>query len=180
MLTYWEHWRACSAYSGGSRGEGPGAPDPPIRPDTCLLLELLHRQDRISPLKWLIISMKRALNFVTKLNSSDIKKKIVFGYPVGDWRSQIEKHVVVSVRGNLPQKSPTVPFEPNFGPPTNKKIPTSPPRVIYHKLLLISRPANKPQPHPILGLSTCKQKKIHPIVSLPDVRPPLTSIQFMY
>ena len=67
MLTYWEHWRACSAYSGGSRGEGPGAPDPPIRPDTCLLLELLHRQDRISPLKWLII--------VTKLNSSDIKKK---------------------------------------------------------------------------------------------------------
>ena len=67
-------------YSGGSRGEGgPGGPDPPIRPDTCVILELLHRQDRISLLKWLIISMKRALNFATKLHSRDIKKKLFWG-----------------------------------------------------------------------------------------------------
>ena len=45
---------------------------PPIRPDACLILELLHRQDRISLLKWLIISMKGTLNFATKLNSRDI------------------------------------------------------------------------------------------------------------
>ena len=140
-----------------------------------MILELLHRQDRISLLKWLIISMKRAVNFATKLHSRDIKKKIVLGYPIGDWRSQIEKQVVVSVRSNLPQKSPTVPFEPKFGPPTNKKIPRPPPPVIYHKLLLISRPA----PTPFLA-NLPGNKKIHPIISLPDVRPPLTSIQFMY
>ena len=176
MLTYWEHWRACPLIQWRVQGEGgPGGPDPPIRPDTCLILELLHRQDRISLLKWLIISMKRAVNFATKLHSRDIKKKIVLGYPIGDWRSQIEKQVVVSVRSNLPQKSPTVPFEPKFGPPTNKKIPRPPPPVIYHKLLLISRPA----PTPFLA-NLPGNKKIHPIISLPDVRPPLTSIQFMY
>lgn len=53
------------------------------------------------------------------------------------------------------KKSPTAPFEPKLGPPP-KKIPRSPPPVIYHKLLLISGPANKPRPpllpsHPILG-----------------------------
>ena len=53
-------------------GEGPGGPDPPIRPEACLILEFLHRKDRISHLKWLIISMKRALNFATKLHSRDI------------------------------------------------------------------------------------------------------------
>ena len=55
-------------------GGGSGGSRPPIRPDACLILEFLHRQDRISLLKWLIISMKRALNFATKLNSRDIKK----------------------------------------------------------------------------------------------------------
>ena len=63
------------------RGEGgPGGPDPPIRPDACLILEFLHRQDRISLLKWLIISMKDALNFATKLNSRNITKNC-FGVP---------------------------------------------------------------------------------------------------
>ena len=86
---------------------------------------------------------ERRFEFATKLIPG-ILKKLFWGYPIGDWRSQIEKQVVVSVRSNLPQKSPTVPFEPKFGPPTNKKIPRPPPPVIYHKLLLISRPAPTP------------------------------------
>ena len=75
----------------------------------------------MSLLKWLIISMKRTLNFAINYIPG-ILKKIVLGYPIGDWRSQIKKHVVVSGRSNLPQKSPTVPFQPKFGPPTNKKF----------------------------------------------------------
>ena len=74
MLTYWEHWRACPLVQWRARGEGPGGLDPPIRPDACLILEFLHRQDRISLLMWLIISMKDALNFATKLNSRNITK----------------------------------------------------------------------------------------------------------
>ena len=104
MLAYWEHWRACPLVQWRVQGGGSGESRPPIRPDACLILEFLHRQDRISLLKWLIISMKGALNFATKLNSKDIKKNCLGGYPIGDWRSQIEKHVVVSVRSILPQK----------------------------------------------------------------------------
>ena len=78
--------------------------------------------------------MKRALHFSTKLNSRDIKKCNGFLVPSydlfasvfsqssisranGDRRSEIEKHVVVSVRSDLPQKSSTVLSEPKFGPP---------------------------------------------------------------
>ena len=46
----------------------------PSRPDACLRLKFLHRQDRISLFNWLIFSMKRALRFATKQNSWDIKK----------------------------------------------------------------------------------------------------------
>ena len=53
-------------------GGGSGGSRRPIRPDACLIPELLHGLDRISPLKGLIISMKRALNFATKLHSRDI------------------------------------------------------------------------------------------------------------
>ena len=63
----------------GPGGRVRGGLDPPIRPDACLILEFLHRQDRISLLKWLIISMKGALNFATKLNSKDIKKNCLGG-----------------------------------------------------------------------------------------------------
>ena len=38
----------------------------------------------------------------------------------GERRSQIEKHVVVSVRSNLPLKISTVLSEPKFGPPQSK------------------------------------------------------------
>ena len=38
----------------------------------------------------------------------------------GERRSPIEKHVVVSVRSNLPQKSSTVLSEPKFGSPQSK------------------------------------------------------------
>ena len=48
----------------------------------------------------------------------------------GDRRSQIEKHVVVSVRSNLPQKSSTVLSEPKFGPPNKKFL--DPPLVTRH------------------------------------------------
>ena len=44
----------------------------------------------------------------------------------GERRSQIEKHVVVSVRSNLPQKSSTVLSEPKFGPPQSN-VPGSTP-----------------------------------------------------
>ena len=64
-------------------GGGSGGSRPPIRPDACLILELLHRQDRISLLKWLIISIKRALNFATKLHSRDIKKNCFW---IPNWR----------------------------------------------------------------------------------------------
>ena len=54
---------------GGSR------PPPPIRPDACLRLKFLHRQDCISLFNWLIFSlMKHALHFASKLNSRDIQK----------------------------------------------------------------------------------------------------------
>ena len=81
---------------------------------------------------WIFL-MKRALRFATKLNSRDIQKcncfwvpsydlfafarKAVFSAGNGDRRSQIEKHVAVSVRNNLPLKSSTVLSEPKFGSP---------------------------------------------------------------
>ena len=57
-------------------GGGSGGPDPapPIRPDTCLRLKSLQRQDCISLFNWLNFLMKRVLYFATKLNSRDIKK----------------------------------------------------------------------------------------------------------
>ena len=79
MLAYWEHWRACPLVQWRVQGGGSGESRPPIRPDACLILEFLHRQHRISLLKWLIISMKGALNFATKLNSKDIKKNCLGG-----------------------------------------------------------------------------------------------------
>ena len=55
-------------------GGGSGHP-PPIRPDACLRLTFLHRQDCISLFNWLIFSlMKHALHFASKLNSRDIQK----------------------------------------------------------------------------------------------------------
>ena len=41
---------------GGSKGFGP-PPPPPIRPDACLGLKFLNRQDRISLFNWLIFLM---------------------------------------------------------------------------------------------------------------------------
>ena len=59
--------------SGGSCPPRP-RPAPSIRPDVCLRLKFLHRQDCIFLLNWLIFLMKRALHFATKLNSRDIEK----------------------------------------------------------------------------------------------------------
>ena len=83
--------------------------------------------------------MKRALHFPTRLNSRDIQKcNILFLRTLllsvrlssqssisrahGDRRSQIEKHVVFSVRSNLPSKCSAVLSEPKFGPPPSPQI----------------------------------------------------------
>ena len=68
---------------GGGLG-GRGGPNPPIRPDACLRLKFLHRQDRISLFNWLIFSMKGVLHFATKLNYSDIKRCTCFWVPSYD------------------------------------------------------------------------------------------------
>ena len=54
----------------------PPLPPSPFRPDTCLRVKFLHRQDRISLFNWPIFSMKRELHFVTKLNSRDIQRNL--------------------------------------------------------------------------------------------------------
>ena len=66
-------------------GGGSGGPDPPIRPDACLRLKSLHRQDRISLLNWLIFFLRKcALHFATKLNFRDIQKCNCFCVPSYD------------------------------------------------------------------------------------------------
>ena len=64
-------------------GDGSGVRTP-IRPDACLRLKFLHRQDRISFFNWLIFLMKRALRFATKLNCRDIQVVIAFRVPSYD------------------------------------------------------------------------------------------------
>ena len=99
--------------------EGPGGPYPLPLSDAFLRLKFLHRQDRISPFNWLIFLMKRALHFVTSLNilfwvpSYDLfasARKAVFPAPVVTCVHILRKHVVVSVRSNLPQKKFNSPF----------------------------------------------------------------------
>ena len=127
---------------GGSGGPDPPPPPPPIRPDACLRLKFLHRQDRISLFNWLIFLTKRALHLATKLNSRDTQKcncfwvpfydlfasarKAVFPAPMATGVHRSKKHVVASVRSNLPQKSSTVLSEPKFEP-SQSKIPGSAP-----------------------------------------------------
>ena len=95
---------------------------------------------------WFFFFMKRALHFATKLNYRDIQKCNRFlgtllwsvrlcsqsntSRANGDRPSQIERHVVVSVRSNnLPQKCSTVLTEPKFGPPQQKFL--DPPRYFW-------------------------------------------------
>ena len=63
--------KAVADPGGGSGGSGP---PPPIRPDTCLRLKSLLRQDCISLFNWLNFLMTRVLYVATKLNSRDIQK----------------------------------------------------------------------------------------------------------
>ena len=75
--------------SGRSRGRvrgvrTPPLPPPPIRPDPCLRLKFLHRQNRISLFNWLIFLMKRALHFAARLNSRDIQGCNCFWVPSYD------------------------------------------------------------------------------------------------
>ena len=90
----------CQAVQWRIQGEGPGDPDPavpppppppsPFRPETCLRLKFLHRQDRVSLFNWLNFLMTRALHFATKLNPRDIQKFNCF------WVSSY--HLLASVR----------------------------------------------------------------------------------
>ena len=125
--------------SGGSRG-GSGGSGPPYQTWRLFETEILTSTWSYITFNWLIFLMKHALHFATKLNSRDIQKcncfwvpsydlfafarKAVFSAGNGDRRSQIEKHVAVSVRNNLPLKSSTVLSEPKFGspPPPNQKF----------------------------------------------------------
>ena len=55
-------------YSVADPGGGSGGPDlpplpPPIRPDACLRLKFLHRQERISLFNWLIFFNETRLAF---------------------------------------------------------------------------------------------------------------------
>ena len=118
--------------SGGSRG-GSGGSGPPYQTWRLFETEILTSTWSYITFNWLIFLMKHALHFATKLNSRDIQKcncfwvpsydlfafarKAVFPAGNGDRRSQIEKHVAVSVRNNLPLKSSTVLSEPKFGSP---------------------------------------------------------------
>ena len=52
---------------------------------------------------------------------------------------QIEKHVVVSVSSNLPEKSSTVLSEPKFGPPQSK-IPGSAPVKGTAESMVVQKP----------------------------------------
>ena len=99
--------------------------------------KILTSAGYISLFNWLIFLMKHALHFTVKINSRDIQKCDCFWVPSydlfpfcsranGDRRSQVEKHVVFSVRSNLPYKSSTVLSEPKFGP-LQSKIPGSAP-----------------------------------------------------
>ena len=103
--------------SGGSRVRVHWVRTPPLRPDACLSLTFLHRQDRISLFNWLFFLMKRALYFATKLNFRDIKKCHCFWVPSNDLFASARKAVFpapkatgvhrlrntwASVRRNLP------------------------------------------------------------------------------
>ena len=123
--------KGAKAKTGGSRGRVQGIWTPLIRPDTCLKLKFLHWQDCMSLLNCPIF-LKLNTGCILPLNwiPGTFENVIILGYPPmirclslqssisgtnGDWRSQIEKHVVISVRSNLAQKSSTDRSEPKFG-----------------------------------------------------------------
>ena len=100
----------------------PYTPPPPsIRSDVYLRLNFLHQEDRISLFNWLIFNFHGYSNMQlflgTLIWSVRLCSQSSISRADGDQRSQIKKHVVVSVRSNLPQKSLTVLSEPKFGPP---------------------------------------------------------------
>ena len=71
---------------------------PLLRPDACLKLKFLHRQDRMSLFNWPIFLMKRALHFATKLNSRDIHKCNCFWVPSYDLLSLLAKQYFLRQR----------------------------------------------------------------------------------
>ena len=134
----------------GSGGPGfPSPPPPPIRPDACLRLKFFHRQDRIYHFLtgWFFL-MKRALHFVTKINSKDasftsrievqVKGQGIIPYNHVWWEGVWGEWG----RSNFPQKSSTILSEPKFGPtpppPTpNKKFLDPPLSKVWRKLDLL-------------------------------------------
>ena len=71
----------------------PSPASPPNRPDPCLRLKFLYRQDSISLFNWLIFLIKRALHFATKQHSRDIQKYNCFWVPSYDLFASARKAV---------------------------------------------------------------------------------------
>ena len=67
-----------------------------MRPDACLRLKFLHRQDGISLFYCPIFLMKRALHFVTKLNSRDIQKFNWFWVPFYGLNQSLDPLIKIS------------------------------------------------------------------------------------
>ena len=98
-----------------------------------LILEFLHRQDRIILLNWLFFLVKRALHFATKLNSRDIEKSNCFIWAPSYDLCNCNWWEGVWGRSNLPQKKFNSPFWTKVWtppPPTspNKKFLDPPPQ----------------------------------------------------
>ena len=133
--------KARESYQWQIQGESLGGldappPSPPIRPDACLKLKFLHRQDHMSLFHWpMFFKIKRGLHFATKLNSRDIRKCNYFWVSSYDLLPLLAKQYFLcqrwlaftdwETRGHLCEKqllqnSSTVLSEPKFGPPDEK------------------------------------------------------------
>ena len=85
-------------------GGGSKCPETPVRPNTCLRLKFVHRQDRIALLNWLFFLMKRALHFATKLNSRDTQNCNCFSVPSHDLFASARKAVFPSPTATGPHR----------------------------------------------------------------------------
>ena len=125
------------SYQWPIQGEGPGVWTPPLPSDLMLVWNWNSYIDRIICrfLTGLFFNETRVFLPLNWIPGIFINAIIVFGYSPripylclqsssscanSNLRLPIEKHVVISVRSNLPQKSSTVLSEPKFGPPNPK------------------------------------------------------------
>ena len=84
------------------QGEGPGGLVPPIRPDACLRLKFLHRQDCISLFNWLIFLNETSVAFCHYTKFQGYSKMLLFWVPPYDLYASARKAVFpapMAVRG---------------------------------------------------------------------------------